>query len=138
MFDKIMVPVDLRHVSRMGKALSIAADLAKTHDAEVTYVGITSPEPGTLGHNPKEYEARLTEFATSEVAAHGHRAKALMIVATDPAIDLDKALLRATDELGCDLVVMATHLPNVADYLWASHGGHLASHTKASVFLVRG
>ena len=40
--------------------------------------------------------------------------------------------------LGADLVVMATHVPNLTDYIWASHGGHLASHAKASVFLVRG
>ena len=41
------------------------------------------------------------------------------------------------DKSDVDLVVMATHLPNVADYVWASHGGHLATHSKASVFLVR-
>ena len=44
----------------------------------------------------------------------------------------------AAEELGADLVVMATHVPNLTDYIWASHGGHLASHAKASVFLVRG
>ncbi|OOY27764.1 universal stress protein UspA [Thioclava sp. L04-15] len=138
MFNKIMVPVDLRHVEKMGKALSIVAELATTHDADVIFVGVTSPEPNALGHNPKEYEARLKEFASSKAAEKGYRTAAHMIVAHDPAIDLDKHLLEASKTLGTDLVVMATHLPNVADYVWASHGGHLAAHAQASVFLVRG
>ncbi|KEO55386.1 universal stress protein [Thioclava pacifica] len=138
MFNKIMVPVDLRHVDKMGKALSIVAELATTHDADVIFVGITSPEPNALGHNPKEYEARLKDFASSKAEETRYRAGAHMIVAHDPAIDLDKHLLEACEALGTDLVVMATHLPNVTDYFWASHGGHLATHADASVFLVRG
>jgi nucleotide-binding universal stress UspA family protein len=39
--------------------------------------------------------------------------------------------------VGADLVVMATHLPGVSDYIWAGHGAHVAAHSKASVFLVR-
>ena len=138
MFDTIMVPVDLRHTPALGKALTIAADMARTQDATVIYVGVTSPEPGELGHNPAEYDEKLQKFASEQAQARGLRARAHTIVANDPAIDLDHKLSEAAEELGADLVVMATHVPNLTDYIWASHGGHLASHSKASVFLVRG
>ncbi|WP_417681718.1 universal stress protein [Roseibium sp.] len=138
MFDTIMVPVDLRHAPALGKALTIAADMAKAYGAEVIYVGITSPEPGELGHNPAEYDQKLQAFAQEQAKARSHQARAHTIVANDPAIDLDHKLSEAAEELGADLVVMATHVPNLTDYIWASHGGHLASHAKASVFLVRG
>lgn len=138
MFSKIMVPVDLRHTSRLDKALTIAANLARADNARVTYVGVTSPEPGALGHNPREYDERLQRFAAAQGELHGIDARGHMIEAGDPAVDLDKKLTGAARELDADLVVMATHLPKVTDYIWSSHGGFLASHAKASVFLVRG
>ncbi|MEO2039274.1 MAG: universal stress protein, partial [Martelella sp.] len=61
-----------------------------------------------------------------------------VVVAHDPAVDINQSLARSVDELGCDLVVMATHVPNLADHFMHSHGGQLATHTKASVLLVRG
>lgn len=138
MFNAIMVPVDLRHPSALDKALKVAADLAKANGASVTYLGVTSPEPGELAHNPAEYEERLQRFAAAQGEIHGISAQAHMVTANDPAVDLDQKLVEAAEEIGADLVVMATHIPNVTNYIWASHGGNLANHAKASVFLVRG
>ena len=138
MYQKIMVPVDLRHTDRMEKALRTAADLAKLYRASVTYVGVTGPEPSELGHNPGEFAARLDGFAKAEAAKGGHSAASHMVISQDPTVEMDKALQDAVTATGADLVVMATHLPNVTDYVWASHGGTLASHAAASVMLVRG
>ncbi|MBN2739868.1 MAG: universal stress protein [Rhodobacteraceae bacterium] len=137
MFNEIMVPVDLRHVANLTKTLTIAADLAHKYGARITYVGVTGSEPSAIAHSPEEYSQKLAQFAASEAAAHGLNTRDHMIVAHDPAVDLNHKLADAVQELHADLVVMATHLPNVADYVWASHGGHLATHSKASVFLVR-
>jgi len=41
MYQKIMVPVDLAHVERLGKALGTATDLAKHYGIPVCYVGVT-------------------------------------------------------------------------------------------------
>jgi nucleotide-binding universal stress UspA family protein len=46
-------------------------------------------------------------------------------------------LMAAIGELSTDLVVMASHVPNIADYLWPSNGGKIASHATASVMIVR-
>ncbi len=138
MFSKIMVPVDLRNSDRLGRALDTAADLARHYDAEACYVAVTSPEPSELGHSPPEVEAKLRAFGAAEAAKHGHRTTTHLVVTNDPAIDLDKKLHGAVEETGADLVIMASHIPNVTDYVWASHGGTLALHSRASVMLVRG
>ena len=59
------------------------------------------------------------------------------MIAHDPTTDVDDALLKAVDETGADLVVMASHKPGLAEYFWPSNGGKLAGHTGVSVMLVR-
>lgn len=138
MFRKIMVPVDLRHTESMQKALGVAADLSRHYSASVCYVGVTGSEPSELAHRPEEFAEKLKRFAEGEAKERGHTATSHMVISHDPTTELDDALSRALAETGADLVVMATHLPNVTDYIWASHGGTLAMHSNASVMLVRG
>ncbi|SFJ19025.1 universal stress protein [Celeribacter neptunius] len=138
MFKKIVVPVDLAHKDNLSSALETAADLALHYKAAVVYVGVTAATPGSLGHNPQEYAKHLAEFALGQSKLHGFEAETRAVVSHDPAVDLEKSLSKVIAECGADLVVMATHVPNVADHFWPSHGGKLATHTDASVFLVRG
>jgi len=56
MYDKIMVPVDLRHTETLGKAIRTAADIARANDASVTFVGVTPPQPSSVAHTPEEYD----------------------------------------------------------------------------------
>lgn len=138
MYTKIMVPVDLAHADKLAFALDTAANLAKLYKIPVTYVGVTAATPGPLGHNPEEYGAKLKEFADEQGVRHGIATGCKPVVSHDPAAELDDALIKTVHETGADLVVMATHIPNVADHFWPSNGGKLATHTDASVFLVRG
>ncbi len=137
MYRTIMIPVDIAHAERLAKALRTGADLAKLYGAELVYVGVTAPTPGSVAHNPAEYAEKLAAFAAAEAAEYGHAVRSQAVVSHDPTTDLDDALLRAVDETGADLVVMASHIPGLADYVWPSNGGKLAGHAKASVFVVR-
>ncbi|TNJ41790.1 universal stress protein [Phaeobacter sp. B1627] len=137
MFQKIVVPVDLAHEAALGRTLQVAADLARTHKAALCFVGVASSTPGVVARTPEEYDAKLKVFAASQAAQHGVPASGHAIISHDPAVDLNKALEKAIRDLGADLVVMATHMPNVSDYIWAGHGAHVAAHSPASVLLVR-
>ena len=137
MYKKIMVPIDLAHVNRLGKALKTAADLATHYGIPVCYVGITAPPPGSVAHNPAEFAEKLEEFGRQEGAKHGHVVSTKAVVSHDPTADLEDALLHAVKDTGADLVVMASHIPNIADYVWPPNGGKIASHSDASVFVVR-
>ncbi|MBR9766762.1 MAG: universal stress protein [Rhodobacteraceae bacterium] len=132
-----MVPVDLAHKDKLGKSLDVAAKLAASFEAELVLVGVTSALPGSLAHTPDEYREKLDAFAAEQGAAHGITARALAKIGHDVVTDLDRSLLAAIDEAGADLVVMQSHVPNITDYVWPSHGGHLASHAKVSVMIVR-
>lgn len=132
-----MVPVDLAHVAALEKALATAADLARHYGARVTYVGVTAATPGAVAHNPEEFAAKLAAFGEGEAAKRGHQTATKAVTSHDPAAELEDALVKAAGEIGADLVVMATHLPNIGDYIWPSNGGRMAQHSERSVFLVR-
>lgn len=137
MYKTIMVPVDLEHAERLDKALRTASDLARHYDAEVCYVGVAAATPGRIAHTPEEFARKLDAFGRSEAQKGGHRATSKAVISHDPAADVDSKLAGAVHETGADLVVMASHVPGVADAIWPSHGGRLASHADVSVFVVR-
>ena len=137
LYTRILMPVDLAHIQHLAKALRVAADLAKQYGAHVTYVGVTAPAPGPVAHNPREYKQKLVAFASTQAAQHGIATEARAYTAHDPATQIDETILKAISDAGADLVVMASHVPNVADYILPSHGGKVAKHADVSVFLVR-
>jgi len=137
MYAKIMVPVDLAHVERLDKALRAAADLSKHYGIPVCYVGVTSNTPGPISHTPAEHAQKLEVFGEAQAAAHGLDATTKAVVCHDLTADVDDALLEAVHETGSDLVVMASHIPDIVDYIWPSNGGKIAAHSDASVLVVR-
>lgn len=137
MYRHIMVPVDLDHIDQLEKALNTAADLSKHYRAPITYVGVTTETPSAQAHTPEEFAAKLANFAARQSEAHGIEADSKGLASPDPTIDLDKTLLHAAESLGADVIVMASHKPNIADWFWTSHGGDIATHADVSVFLVR-
>ncbi len=90
-----------------------------------------------MAHNPQEFETKLEAFAQDEAKKHGHDATSKAYTSHDPTVDVDDTLLKAVKDIGADLVVMASHAPNILDYVWPSNGGKVAEHSDASVFVVR-
>ncbi|MEC9432300.1 MAG: universal stress protein [Pseudomonadota bacterium] len=137
MFAKIMVPVDLAHADKLGRALEAAAGLARLNGCPVCYVGVTAAQPSAVAHTPAEYAGKLAAFAAAQAEAHGIETHGHAVASHDPAVDLDDALLKAAEELEADLIVMASHIPNLADHLWPAHGGQVARRARASVLVIR-
>ena len=137
MFLKIMTPVDLAHLGALEKVLQCTADLARQHAANVVYVGVTTSTPSATAHTPGEYRHKLEKFAAGQGKTHGITTTADAIITHDPVTDIDGALVRASRDTGADLVVMASHLPNVMDHIWPSNGGKIAEHAKCSVLVIR-
>ncbi|SHF05705.1 Nucleotide-binding universal stress protein, UspA family [Modicisalibacter ilicicola DSM 19980] len=137
MFKKIMVPVDLAHLDVIEPSLQVVADQARHYGAEVCYVGVTATTPGSVARTPEEYQQKLEAFAEERAKVHGQRVSARAITSPDPIADLDDVLIKAIDEVGADLVIMPTHPPKHLDVVIPAHGGKVACHTSASVFLVR-
>ena len=137
MYSKIMVPVDLAHLEALERSLQIAADMARHYDAEICYVSVTANTPGPVARTPDEYERKLKAFAEAQSSRHGQPTSARMLISHDPTADLEQILVKAADDLGADLILMATHLPHKVDAIMPSHGDKVAKHSDVSVFLVR-
>ena len=137
MYSTIMVPVDLAHADQLGKALQTAADLAKHYGAPVTYLGATTPEPNEVAHTPQEFARMLQQFAEAQGQGNGIETRSKSVIAHDPAVDLVDMLIKAIDETGADLVVMGSHQPGMAEHVFASHAGYVASHSHTTVMVVR-
>lgn len=137
MFKKIMVPIDLTHIDTLQRAMSVASDIAKLYGATIHYVAVTGSGPGPAARTPEEFSAKLQALATEQANASGIEVTAQMIVSNDVTIELDTSLRQASTDIGADLVVVGSHVPGFAEYIFSSHGGSLASHASASVFVVR-
>jgi nucleotide-binding universal stress UspA family protein len=131
------VPVDLAHVERLEKALATAADLAKHYKIPLCYVGVSASAASAVAHNPAEFADKLERFGQAEAAKRGVDISVRAYTSHDPAVDLDKILVQAIRDSGSDLVVMASHLPGLAEHIFASNAGWLASHASVSVFVIR-
>lgn len=137
MFTHIMAPVDLAHLGRLESALEATADIAKHYGAKVTFVSATNPTPGPVAHNPQEFRKKLADFASAQAEKAGIKTDSHALILHDETVDLDDALLDTAEELGVDLVVMASHKPGFVDHFWSSNGGTIARRSKASVFIIR-
>jgi nucleotide-binding universal stress UspA family protein len=137
MYKKIMVPVDLAHVDRLDKAIDTATDLAKLYGIPLCFVGVTAQIPTAVAHNFEEFGEKLRAFGAAQAQRHGLEVDTKAYSSHDPAADLDDRLIAAAKEIGCDLIVMASHVPGLPEHFFASNAGAVASHAKVSVFVVR-
>ncbi|GAA3551519.1 universal stress protein [Zobellella aerophila] len=138
MYKQIMIPVDLTHIERLEKALQTGADLAKLYGIPVCYIGVSASAPSAVAHNPAEFTAKMQKFGKEQAEKYGlEQVSSTAYISHDPAVDLDKTLLKAAKESGADLVVMASHVPGLAEHLFASNAGYFAAHSDASVLVVR-
>ena len=137
MYKKIMVPVDLTHVERLGKAINTATDLAKIYSIPILFVGVTAETPTPVAHNPAEFSQKLREFGVKQSEEHGLVIETKAFPSHDPAADLVKTLISAATESDADLIVMASHVPGFPDHFFIANAGSVALHAKVSVFVVR-
>ncbi|MBS3743130.1 MAG: universal stress protein [Wenzhouxiangellaceae bacterium] len=139
MYKKIMVPVDLEHTEKIEKALDGAAELAKSYDLPVCYVAVMGRVPNRVAPSPEKFEAELNMFAREQGDKHGIKTECKAVPSVDVPVELDDKLLEAIDDVGADLVVMASHIPGVADklHLISSNAAYMVKHSEVSIFVVR-
>jgi nucleotide-binding universal stress UspA family protein len=137
MYRKIMVPVDLAHIERLGKAITTATDLAKHYGIPICFVGVTAETPTAVAHTPEEFAEKLEAFGATQSKKHNLDIDTAAYPSHDPAVDLDDTLIAAARENGADLIVMASHVPGLQDHIFASNAGAVAAHAEVSVFVIR-
>lgn len=138
MTDRILVPVDLAHEDQIAPALGIAGELARQSAASIVYVGVVDAVP-TMSSTTEgaKQAARLKEFADEQAQVHGVATTAHVTLRGDFHLNVGRDIIAAADETGCDLIVMASHVPGFKEHILASNAGYVASHAPMSVYVFR-
>jgi nucleotide-binding universal stress UspA family protein len=138
MYSRILVPVDLSHADKLTKALDIAAQTARAHDAKVLYVGVVDAVPTTSKQGEaSRLKSRLDAFASEQAEAHGIDTDDHVALRGDLHLHVGSEVIETAKKAECDLIVMASHVPGIKDHIFSSNAGYVASHAPMSVFVVR-
>lgn len=136
MFKHIMIPVDLRLPEPVPKALELAIKLARADGARLTLVNVYGEQASDAPGGKAAVE--MVEGLAKQIGADlGNPVDGIAVYSVDIAAEVDAILAKTAEEIGADLVVVGSHAPRLLDYIFSSHGGYLARHSEASVFVVR-
>ncbi|MCA0998475.1 universal stress protein [Alloyangia pacifica] len=141
MYKTILLPVDLSAPTSWTKALPTALQLGG--EGVVLHVVTVLPdfgmsvvsgffkegfEKGALQEVGEKLKTWVNENVPNSVTVHPH-------VLHGRIYD---EILRAADKLSVDAIVLASHTPELADYLLGPNAARVVRHAKQSVFVVRG
>jgi nucleotide-binding universal stress UspA family protein len=114
MFKEILLPIDLGDPGPSAKALATAVELGRGEGATLHLLAVL---PGfgmsiVSQYFPENFEEKA--FGT-----------------------IYEEILRVAKEIGCDLIVMASHRPELKDYLLGPNAARVVRHAGCSVLVVR-
>ena len=142
MYKNILLPVDLNSVETQHKAVQTAAQLARTFGAGL-HVMTVVPDfgmsiVGTFFPDGFEKEAleRANETLHDFVKQNLPDDLAVQHIVGQGSVHHE--ILRIARQIGADLIVMASHQPELQDYLLGPSPAHVVRHTSCSVMIVRG
>jgi len=141
MYKEMLLPIDLDQESSWKMALPLAIELCKSFGARL-HVMTVVPDHGfhyVSQYFPPGYEERmiaaaeerLRDFAAEHVAEN---VQVQLIVAHG---SIYRQVARAAEDVGADLIIMASHTPGAADFLIGPNAEKVLHHSKRSVLIVR-
>jgi universal stress protein F len=140
MFKSILVPIDIAHRSSWQFALPQAIELAKAGGSTLTVMTVVRDLKAMLEgvHLGYQLEQMVAE-AKGKLAAivDPYRADGLPIREDVRLGSIAHEILAAAQSHGADLIVMASHRPEMRDYLIGPNAAHVAQHASCSVLVLR-
>ena len=141
MYRNVLMPVDLSDKHSWRKALPTAISLCETFEAKL-YLMAVVPDSGLPVVStllPEGYEAKLRQQVAKQL-------RDLAAQQVPPEIEsrrivtagrIYQEILKAADAIKADLIIMAAHRPELADYLLGPNAAKVVRHAKCSVMVVR-
>lgn len=139
MIKTIVVPIDNAEKGAGVAALGLAQDLAKAYGAKLVLLHVSEPVRGEIAlHLPEGFhENVLSDAATrlSEIAGEQGLADKAEVVVREghPSTEI----LEYANEIGADMIVIASHDPGLADYFLGSVAARVVRHAHCSVLVAR-
>ncbi len=141
MFKNILLAVDLNHLSSQGKAVETAIKYAQAFDGQLHVITIVPGFglPVVAAHFPEDFEEKA--LASTKKALHDFVKQAFPKEVTVQEMvghgTIYDEILDAAEELGIDLIILASHRPEMRDYLIGSNASRVIRHANCSVLVVR-
>jgi len=142
MFKDILLAVDIGNRETQKKAITTAVAMAKAFDGRLHIMTIV-PDFGmsiVSGFFPPDFEEKALAEATKQLHA--------FVKETIPADihvqhivahgSIYEEILSFANEHKIDMIVMASHRPELKDYLLGPNASHVVRHAECSVTVVRG
>lgn len=136
MFSNILIPVDLGDIARAKDNLKRAAELIE-ENGKITLINVVEEIPTYVEFDLPE------NYAAQHVITAQDRLKN-MVKTENIKADFDilrgqpgSAIIDFAEQNGVDLIIMASHKPELMDYLIGSTAARVVRHAKCSVMVIR-
>ena len=142
MFKNILLPIDLGDLESARKAVTTSIELSQAEGARLHLLCVV---PGfgmsiVSQYFPEGFEEKslaeaakqLDDFIAKNIPAE---IESQAIVANGTIYE---EILRTAGEIGCDLIVMPSHRPELKDYLLGPNAARVVRHANCSVLVIRG
>jgi nucleotide-binding universal stress UspA family protein len=138
-FKKILVPVDLGEDSSWKEALPTAIDQAQHAGGELHIVTVVPDEPPQLAWLPEDYSAKMIAYANAQLeklieTTIPEQTKAEKHVRQGA---IYREIVKLSQEIDADLIIMASHRPELKDFLLGPNAARVVRHAECAVLVVR-
>lgn len=142
MYGNILVPVDLNEESSWKKALPTAVEYCKQFGARLHVMTVIPDLRKTLSAQlffPADFEAKAVAEAKKQLGELVNRSVPKGITAEQNVAvgTIYREIVETARRNKVDLIVMASHRPEVEDYLIGPNAARVLRHFQRSVLIVR-
>ena len=140
MFKSILVPIDIAHRSSWEHALPQAIELARTGGGTVTVITVVRDLKAVFEGVQFPFQVELMMSSARDKLVEIVSAYRASDVALDEEVrfgSIGHEILQAVREHRADLVLMASHRPELKDYFIGPNAAYVAQHATCSVLVLR-
>lgn len=141
MFKSLLLAIDINDPEADARSTKAAVQMVVDQGTELHILNVV-PDDGmpivsaslTVDHNETAMGAAQNALKTWAARNIPEALAPKLHIARGRIYD---QILKVSDELGVDVIVVAAHSPALRDYLLGSNAARVARHAKQSVFVIR-
>ena len=140
MFKNILVAVDLDHDTLVDDLLRAASDIANTHRSQVHLLNVVAAAPAVVSQFlPENYEKMASGKIEKDLAALAAKVDLAEGAAASSVRfgDIYQEILAHAEQIGADLIIVASHKPDIGDFLLGTTASRIVRHASCSVLVIR-
>ncbi len=139
-FENILVPVDLGEESSWREALPVAIDQAQHAGGKLHIATVVSEEPPQLAAwLPDDYGSKMIAHAQTELKklVGAQIPKGMEVELHVRQGSIYSEIVKLAKALDINMIVMASHRPELKDFLLGPNAARVLRHAECSVLVVR-